>query len=110
MPRKIGKAEQAKPPLGSILKSARELNSAERLLTPKDAANFLRVSPSWLAKARMRGRRPTICEARPLRSLWRGRSGPVDEISFATVDERAVAKDDAQRVPALCRSSHWRLE
>ena len=58
MPRKIDEAEQAKPPLGSILKSARDLNSAERLLTPKDAANFLRVSPSWLAKARMRGDGP----------------------------------------------------
>ena len=58
MPRKIDEAEQAKPPLGSVLKSARDLNSAERLLTPKDAANFLRVSVSWLAKARMRGDGP----------------------------------------------------
>jgi predicted DNA-binding transcriptional regulator AlpA len=58
MPRKIEEAEQAKPPLGSILKSARQLNSAERLLTPKDAANFLRLSLSWLAKARMRGDGP----------------------------------------------------
>ena len=30
----------------------------ERLLTPNDAANFLRVSLSWLAKARMRGDGP----------------------------------------------------
>jgi predicted DNA-binding transcriptional regulator AlpA len=30
----------------------------ERLLTPRDAANFLRVSESWLAKARMRGDGP----------------------------------------------------
>jgi predicted DNA-binding transcriptional regulator AlpA len=30
----------------------------ERLLTPKEAANFLRVSLSWLAKARMRGDGP----------------------------------------------------
>jgi predicted DNA-binding transcriptional regulator AlpA len=30
----------------------------ERLLTAKDAANFLRVSVSWLAKARMRGDGP----------------------------------------------------
>ena len=30
----------------------------ERLLTAKDAANFLRVSPSWLAKSRMRGDGP----------------------------------------------------
>ena len=31
---------------------------AERLLTAKDAANLLRVSQSWLAKARMRGDGP----------------------------------------------------
>ena len=62
MPRKIDEAEQAKPPLGSIPKSARELNSAERLLTPKDAANFLRVSPSWLAKARMKGDGPPFAK------------------------------------------------
>jgi predicted DNA-binding transcriptional regulator AlpA len=30
----------------------------ERLLTPKEAANFLRVRLSWLAKARMRGDGP----------------------------------------------------
>ena len=30
----------------------------ERLLTPKEAAGFLRVSLSWLAKARMRGDGP----------------------------------------------------
>ena len=30
----------------------------ERLLTPKEAAAFLRVSLSWLAKARMRGDGP----------------------------------------------------
>lgn len=30
----------------------------DRLLTPKEAANFLRVSVSWLAKARMRGDGP----------------------------------------------------
>jgi predicted DNA-binding transcriptional regulator AlpA len=40
--------------------AARELNSGERLLTPKDAANFLRLSTSWLAKARMRGDGPTF--------------------------------------------------
>ena len=27
----------------------------ERLVTPKEASQFLRVSLSWLAKARMRG-------------------------------------------------------
>jgi len=30
----------------------------ERLLTPKEAAHFLRLSLSWLAKARMRGDGP----------------------------------------------------
>jgi predicted DNA-binding transcriptional regulator AlpA len=30
----------------------------DRLLTPKEAAHFLRVSVSWLAKARMRGDGP----------------------------------------------------
>jgi predicted DNA-binding transcriptional regulator AlpA len=33
-------------------------NSRERLLTPKETAQFLRVSLSWLAKARMRGDGP----------------------------------------------------
>ena len=32
----------------------------ERLLTPKEAAEFLRVSVSWLAKARMRGDGPAF--------------------------------------------------
>lgn len=32
--------------------------SRERLLTVRDAANRLRLSPSWLAKARMRGDGP----------------------------------------------------
>jgi hypothetical protein len=48
MRRKIEDGERAKPPL----------DSNERLLSPKDAANFLRVSMSWLAKARMRGDGP----------------------------------------------------
>ena len=32
------------------------------LLTPKDAARMLRVSLSWLAKARMRGDGPPYCK------------------------------------------------
>jgi hypothetical protein len=36
-------------PREPILKSARELNCRERLLTARDAANLLRLSPSWLA-------------------------------------------------------------
>jgi predicted DNA-binding transcriptional regulator AlpA len=60
MPRKTEEAERPAP--ASVpeptLKSARELNGCDRLLTPKEAAIFLRVSTSWLAKARMRGDGP----------------------------------------------------
>ena len=54
------KTKEAKPAprLESFLKSARETNSPERLLTAKDAADVLRLSPSWPAKARMRGEGP----------------------------------------------------
>jgi predicted DNA-binding transcriptional regulator AlpA len=58
MPRKIEEAKRLAPPLESSLKSARELNFRERLLTAKEAANLLRLSASWLAKARMRGDGP----------------------------------------------------
>jgi predicted DNA-binding transcriptional regulator AlpA len=44
--------------LGSTLKPARELNGSGRLRTPRETANFLRISESWLAKARMRGDGP----------------------------------------------------
>jgi predicted DNA-binding transcriptional regulator AlpA len=37
---------------------AQPFDSRERLLTAKDAADVLRLSPSWLAKARMRGEGP----------------------------------------------------
>jgi predicted DNA-binding transcriptional regulator AlpA len=46
------------PPLGSTLKSAQDPNSCELLLTAREAANFLRLSLSWLAKTRMRGDGP----------------------------------------------------
>lgn len=35
---------------------------AMMLLTPKDAAKMLKVSLSWLAKARMRGDGPSYCK------------------------------------------------
>ena len=47
-----------KPRDGTVLKAAPQLNSGERLFTPKEAANLLRLSTSWLAKARMRGDGP----------------------------------------------------
>jgi hypothetical protein len=34
---------------------AREASRSDPLLTPKDAARFMSVSGSWLAKARIRG-------------------------------------------------------
>jgi hypothetical protein len=66
---KVEQAEREEPPLESIVQSAQELNRSrsrapktdsdfERLLTPKETAQFLRVSESWLAKARMRGDGP----------------------------------------------------
>ena len=58
MPTKIEEAKDAKPPLEATFKTARELNGRDRLLTPPEAARFLRVSTSWLAKARMRGDGP----------------------------------------------------
>ena len=57
MLRKIKEAERAKP-LGSVLRSAREPNGGERLLTERDTANLLRLSSSWLAKARVKGDGP----------------------------------------------------
>jgi predicted DNA-binding transcriptional regulator AlpA len=36
----------------------REASRSDPLLTPKEAARFMRVSESWLAKARMRGDGP----------------------------------------------------
>jgi hypothetical protein len=36
----------------------------EQLLTPKETAQFLRVSESWLAKARMRGDGPQFVKYR----------------------------------------------
>ena len=47
-----------KPPAATVPKAAPQLSSGDRLLTPSDAANLLRLSESWLAKARMRGDGP----------------------------------------------------
>src|SRR5260370_29263776 len=60
------KTEGGHRPLESV-QSAQDLNRSrsrapktdtERLLTPKEVAHFLRVSESWLAKARKRGDGP----------------------------------------------------
>jgi hypothetical protein len=39
-------------------RAAKADTGSERLLTPKEESQFLRVSLSWLAKARMRGDGP----------------------------------------------------
>jgi predicted DNA-binding transcriptional regulator AlpA len=48
----------SKPPRSPRAEPPLESECREPLLTPKDAAKFLRVSQSWLAKARMRGDGP----------------------------------------------------
>jgi predicted DNA-binding transcriptional regulator AlpA len=58
MLRKIQEAERTKPRFESNPKPAPEPNGPERLLTARDAADRLLLSPSWLAKARMRGDGP----------------------------------------------------
>ena len=69
MSRKIEQAKRAEPPLETIVQSAQDLNRSrspapkigtdwEPPLTPRETAKFLRVSESWLAKARMRGDGP----------------------------------------------------
>jgi Helix-turn-helix domain len=54
MPREMEERES----LQSSIKSVREPHRGDRMLTPEEAANFLRLSESWLAKARMRGDGP----------------------------------------------------
>jgi hypothetical protein len=61
---KIKKTKRPKPPLDATLKISPEENGCDRLLTPKEAASFLRVSESWLAKARMRGDGPPYAKLR----------------------------------------------
>jgi predicted DNA-binding transcriptional regulator AlpA len=55
MPRELARS---KPAHEQRFESDQELNGRERLLTANDAANRLRLSASWLAKARMRGDGP----------------------------------------------------
>ena len=85
------RSPRAEPPLESILKSARELDCRERLLTARDAANLLRLSLSWLAKARMRGDGPPYVKIGRAMRYSGGALVQMDEISSATVDERPVA-------------------
>ena len=111
MPRKIEQAKQVgKPPLESNLQSARQLNSAERLLTPKDTADFLRVSCSWLAKARMRGDGPPYMQVgRSIRYdegalLWWAKSRL--RLSTSEPLQNDIATPRLKRAPAFCGPSY----
>jgi hypothetical protein len=42
---------------------AREASRGDPLLTPNEAARFMRVSESWLAKARMRATARCTCQS-----------------------------------------------
>jgi predicted DNA-binding transcriptional regulator AlpA len=62
---RIKEGARAQPPFESTQELNRSRSRAaktgtdfERLLTPKEAAQFLRLSLSWLAKSRMRGDGP----------------------------------------------------
>jgi hypothetical protein len=50
--------------------------SAEAMLTPAEAAEFLKISQSWLAKARMRGDGPPFMRIR--RSIRYSRGTLID--------------------------------
>jgi hypothetical protein len=81
---------------GAAIKAASRLCSGERLLTPKQAAHFLCLSTSWLAKARMRGDGPPYSKLGRFHPLHRGRGTRMDEISPAIVDERRVGSINDQ--------------
>ena len=53
------------------------------LLTPKEAAKLLKVSLSWLAKARMRGDGPPYIKIRQVDPLQRSRPVAVAAVSPA---------------------------
>ena len=53
------------------------------LLTPKETAGRLKVSTSWLAKARMTGDGPPYIQIGRVHSLQRGRAAAMDEVAPA---------------------------
>ena len=78
-----GKIKQAEP-----LTLAQEPNDRHRLLTPRDAAEFLRVSESWLAKSRMRGDGPLFLKVGRSIRYSRGVLVEWTKLSAALFDER----------------------
>ena len=70
-----------------------ELSSGERLLTSEGGGQSPAPEQVVAGQGPDARRRPTLCEARPRRSLSRERSGPVAQIAGATVNERALATE-----------------
>jgi predicted DNA-binding transcriptional regulator AlpA len=58
MPRDLEKGDHARSLHAPSCHSAADHNGRDRLLTPTETAKLLRLSPSWLAKARMTGEGP----------------------------------------------------
>jgi predicted DNA-binding transcriptional regulator AlpA len=83
---KFEQVERADSPTES--KAARDQNR-ERLLTPKDAADVLRLSTSWLAKARMSGDGPPFVKI--------GRSIRYSEIALAQWTKSRVRLSTSER-------------
>jgi hypothetical protein len=77
--------------LDDKLPSQKPLTVIAALQTPKEAAQFLKLSTSWLAEARMRGDGATLHPDRPVHSLQRGRLGAMDEVAAAPLHQRAIA-------------------
>lgn len=78
---RISDAECADTPEAARPESLQSI-SGERLLTVRDAANVLRLSESWLAKARMRGDGPPFVKIG--RSIRYGESALRDWVKSQT--------------------------
>ena len=62
------------------------------LLTPKEAAHRLKLSVSWLAKARMRGDGPPYIQVGRAIRYAEGSAAAVDEEQYALVDQPTMVK------------------
>ena len=89
MARKIEEAVRPAPARGTIANSTRDASCRERLLTAKDAADVLRLSTSWLAKARMRGDGPPFVKL--------GRSIRYSEVALAQWTKSRVRWSTSER-------------
>ena len=101
MPRKIQEAEPAGASPTNDGRAAKADTDSERLIAPEEESQLLRVSLSWLAKARMRGDGPPyVRDGRPLHTLHAGRQPPVAKVTPAFLDQRAVV---AASIQAECQ-------